>query len=89
MNGILQNGLEAGNNKPFWKYVKSPKQETFDISALKINGNVITDSISKAEIVNSLFFSLPILEIHFPSCRILNALKLSLYIFMKIVFSCY
>ena len=23
MNGILQNGLESGNNKPFWKYVKS------------------------------------------------------------------
>ena len=26
VNGILQNGLESGNNKPFWKYVKSPKQ---------------------------------------------------------------
>ena len=35
VNGILQNGLESGNNKPFWKYVKSPKQETFGISALK------------------------------------------------------
>ena len=59
MNGILQNCLEAGNNKAFWKYVKSQKQETFDISALKINGNVITDSISKAEIVNSQFFYSP------------------------------
>ena len=45
VNGILQNGLESGNNKPFWKYVKSQKkQETFGISALKSNGNVITDS---------------------------------------------
>ena len=26
VNGILQNGLEPGNNKPFWRYVKSPKQ---------------------------------------------------------------
>ena len=26
VNGILHNGLESGNNKPFWKYVKSPKQ---------------------------------------------------------------
>ena len=42
VNGILQNGLESGNNKPFWKYVKSQKQETFGISALKSNGNVIT-----------------------------------------------
>ena len=49
VNGIPQNGLESGNNQPFWKYVKSQKQETFGISALKINGNVITDSLSKAE----------------------------------------
>ena len=34
VNGILQNGLESGNNKPFWKYGKSQKQETFGISAL-------------------------------------------------------
>ena len=53
VNGILQNGLESGNNKPFWKYVKSPKQETFGISALKSNGNVITDSLSKPEILNT------------------------------------
>ena len=59
VNGILQNGLELGNNKPFWKYVKSPpkKQETFGISALKCNGNMITDSLSKAEILNSQFKS--------------------------------
>ena len=48
VNGILQNGLESGNNKPFWKYVKSQKQETVGISALKSNGNMITDSLSKA-----------------------------------------
>ena len=57
VNGILQNGLESGNNKPFWKYVKSPKQYTFGISSLKSNGNVITDSLSKAEILNSQFKS--------------------------------
>ena len=55
VNGILQNGLESGNNKPFWKYVKSQKQESFGICALKSNGNVITDSLSKAEILNSQF----------------------------------
>ena len=57
VNSILQNGLESGNNKPFWKYVKSQKQETFVISALKSNGSVITDSLSKAEILNSQFKS--------------------------------
>ena len=58
MNGILLNGLESGNNKPFWKYVKSQKQETFGISARKSNGNAITDSLSKAEILNSQFKSI-------------------------------
>ena len=27
MNGSLHNGIESGNNKPFWKYVKSPKKK--------------------------------------------------------------
>ena len=91
VNGILQNGLESGNNKPFWKYVKSQKQETFGISALKSNGNVITDSLSKAEILNSQFKSVSPsnLEIHYPSCRVLNSPKLNLYIFLRMVFSCY
>ena len=51
--GILQNVLESGNNKPFWKYVKSPKQETFGISAFKSNDNVIANSLSRAQIFNS------------------------------------
>ena len=37
VNGILQYGLESENNKPFWKYVKSPKQEIFVISARQRN----------------------------------------------------
>ena len=91
VNGILQNVLESRNNKPFWKYVKSQKQETFGISALKSNGNVITDSLSRAKILNSQFKSvlLPNLEIHFPSCRVPNSPKLNLYIFLRMVFSCY
>ena len=36
VNGILQNGLESGNNKPFWKYVKSQKQENFWYLLLKV-----------------------------------------------------
>ena len=39
VNGILQNGQESGNNKPFWKYVNS-QSRNFGISALKSNGNV-------------------------------------------------
>ena len=58
VNGILQNGLGSRNNNPFWKYVKSQKPDTFGSSALKTNGNVITDSLSKAEILNSQFKSI-------------------------------
>ena len=36
VNGILQNGLESGNNKPFWKYLKSQKQEIFVSLLLKV-----------------------------------------------------
>ena len=63
VNGILQNGLESGNNKPFWKYVKSQKQETFGISALKSNGNVIVYQKLKFLTLNGNLFSLPNLEI--------------------------
>ena len=90
MNDIPQNVLESGNNKPFLK-MRSLKQETFGISALKSNGNVIIDSLSKAEILNSQFKSVftPNLEIHFPSCRVLDSPKLNLYIFLRMVVSCY
>ena len=37
--------------------MKTQKQETFSMSALKSNGNVITDNLSKAEILNSQFKS--------------------------------
>ena len=59
VNGILQNGLESGNNKPFWKYLKSKKNKKLLVSLLliKSNGNVITDGLSKAEILNSQFKS--------------------------------
>ena len=33
VNGILRNGLESGNNKPFWKYV-SPQNKKHLVSLL-------------------------------------------------------
>ena len=53
----LRTGLESKNTKPFWKYIKSRKQESFGISALKSNGNTYTDSLSKSEILNKQFKS--------------------------------
>ena len=88
---VYVNGLESGNNKPFWKYVKSQKQETFGISALKSNGNVITDSLSKAEISNSQFKFVytPQSGNTFPQLPGTHAPKLNIYIFLRMVFSCY
>ena len=36
VNGILQNGLESGNNKPFWKYVQLQKNKRFVSLLLKV-----------------------------------------------------
>ena len=41
---ILTTGLESGDTKPFWKYVRSQKQEHFGITALRSNGSLYTDS---------------------------------------------
>ena len=52
---VYVNGIESWNNNPFWKYVKS--KNTIGNSTLKSNGNVITDSLSKSEMLNSQFKS--------------------------------
>ena len=67
-----------------------PKQETFGISALKSNGNVIT-AVSKAEILNSQFKSVftPQSGNTFPQLSGTQFPKINLYIFLRIVFSCY
>ena len=36
VNGILQNGLESGNNKTFWKYVKSQNKKLLVSLLLKV-----------------------------------------------------
>jgi len=53
----LDAGLDTGNTKPFWKYIKSQRQESFGITALKSDGKLYTDSKSKSEILNSQFKS--------------------------------
>ena len=57
INRFLQIGLETGNKKPFWKYLRVQKQEDFGISALKSNGRIFTDRKSTSEILNTQFKS--------------------------------
>ena len=57
INRFLQIGLETGNKKHFWKYLRVQKQEDFGISALKSNGKMFTDRKSISEILNTQFKS--------------------------------
>ena len=50
-------GLETGDTKPFWKCVRSQKQEHFGIKALRNSGSLYTDSSSKRESLNKQFKS--------------------------------
>ena len=49
--------LESGDTKPFWKYVRSQKQEHFGVTAIRSNGSLYTDSSSKSKILNKQFKS--------------------------------
>ena len=52
INNILSDTIETGNTKPFWRYVKSQKQERCGVSPLKQNGVLHSDSSVKARILN-------------------------------------
>ena len=45
------------NNKKFWRYVKSKRQDNFGVSTLKGNGKVATDQKAKAEMLDNQFSS--------------------------------
>jgi hypothetical protein len=49
-------GLQNNNSKPFWKYVKSRKQDNIGVSSLKSNGQLVNDSKGKADILITQFF---------------------------------
>ena len=50
-------GLNNNNTKPFWKYVKSKRQESGGIAPLKKGTNLISDSKGKAELLLNQFKS--------------------------------
>ena len=51
----MTTGLESGDTKPFWKYLRSQKQEHFGVTAIRSNGSLYTDSSSKSKILNKQF----------------------------------
>ena len=57
INNILQLSLEENDSKPFWKYVKSQRQDNIVVTTLKSKGQLHTDNTTKAEILNRQFKS--------------------------------
>ena len=50
--------MEKNNTKPFWKYVKSRKQDNIGVAPRKERGHLINNSKKKAQILIKQFSSL-------------------------------
>ena len=57
VNAILNESLEHGNNKPFWKYTKARRDDNIGVAAIKNNSILSNDSKTKAEHLNNQFKS--------------------------------
>ncbi len=57
LNSILTEGLELGDNKPFWSYIKSQRQDTQGVSPLRKRGQLHSDAPTKANILSEQFKS--------------------------------
>ena len=57
VNTILEDSLESGNRKPFWKYIKAKKKVNIGVAPIKDKGQLYSDSQTKAELLNKQFKS--------------------------------
>ena len=57
VNTIIEEGLKQKNSKPFWRYIKSKRQDNVGIAPLTENGQLYSDSKSKARILVNQFQS--------------------------------
>ena len=57
VNKTIQEGLEQNNSKPFWRYIKSKRQDHIGVSPLKKKGVLVDDSKKKANILIDQFSS--------------------------------
>ena len=83
INNVLEKSLEQGNNKPFWKYIKSKRNDNIGVASIKHNGQLFNDGKTKAELLNKQFKSVftkdhseplpPLKETSYPS---INSLKI-------------
>jgi len=57
VNNILSESLSTNDSKPFWKYIKSKRQENTGIAPLLQRGVLHSNSLDKANILNNQFKS--------------------------------
>ena len=54
---VLTDSAERKESKPFWRYIKSQRQENFGVATLKRGGIIYNDPKDRAEILNDQFRS--------------------------------
>ena len=57
IDNVIQKGLTDNNSKPFWRYVKSRRQDSVGVSPLKKMGQLVNDGKGKAQILVEQFQS--------------------------------
>ena len=63
VNGILTQGLEEGNQKTYWRYIRSQKQDNQGVSPLRSGNQLHSDAQTKAELLSRQFSSVSLLKI--------------------------
>ena len=57
IESVLQAGLDQGDTKPFWRYIKSRRQDNTGVAPIKDKGQIHSDNITKANLLNRQFES--------------------------------
>ena len=57
INDVIQKGLDENNSKPFWRYVKSRRQDSVGVPPLKKMGQLVNATKEKAQIMVEQFQS--------------------------------
>ena len=47
----------SGNRRQFWKYIRAKRKDKHNISTLVVNGQHISDTREKADVLNNYFES--------------------------------
>ena len=53
----MEKSMEEGNNKNFWKYIKSRRKDNIGVAGIQENGVLHQDSETKANLLNKQFQS--------------------------------